>query len=168
MNTKSMRRKWLLMCMLSTLPLLLLSGGARAEEWSCIHGNSGHIEFGQNIVDTGRTHIGWGLDFTQKSGLFNWVHFAVPTRFGQSTDRVALQFLTGSVDAIVNHVHIYDLGVKVGEFNNVNWTGGLQEQILVLGAPLTFTALGISIGIGAGVESLSHRFWFSGACANAN
>lgn len=167
MKTIYMSNKWLLLC-LGSAAFILFSSPVRAEEWPCTHGHSGHIEFEQRIEDTGRTHIGWGLDFVQKSGLTNWVHFAVPTRFGQTTRFIALQFLTGSVDAIVRDVHIYDLGTKVREFNNVNWTGDLQAQILDLGSGRAFSALGISIGIGAGVEQMSHRFLFTGACANAN
>lgn len=167
MKIKYISNKWLRLCVGSAM-LILFSSPGFAQEWSCTHGHSGHIEYEDRIEDTGRTHIGWGLDFVQKSGLTNWVHFAVPSQFGQQTRFIALQFLTGSVDAIVRDVHIYDLGIKVREFNDVNWTGALQSQILDLGSERAFTALGISVGIGAGVEQMSHRFWFTGACADAN
>lgn len=154
--------------LLCSTALYMFTGQAYAELWSCIHGNTGHIEYEQRIEDTGRTHIGWGLDFVQKPGLLNWIHFAPSTVFGQKTRFVAIQFLTGSVDAFVKHVHVYDLGKKVKEFNDVDWSGSLQTRILDLGSERAFAALSISVAVGAGVESLSHRFQFTGACASAN
>jgi len=151
--------------LLGIAAMLLLMGTAQASAWSCIHGHSGHIEYPGRVVTMEGAHIGWGLDFDQESGLFNWVHFAVPTEFGKNTRYIALQLLTGSVDAIVDKVHIYDLNTKVREFNDLGWTGPLQVHILDLGAERAFAALGISIQVGAGVEMMDHRFLFTGACA---
>ncbi len=153
--------------LLGSFALVLAAGTAQAAlQWSCTHGQSGSVEYPSRLDSLDQVHIGWGLDFDQSPGLTNWIHFAPPSLHGQQTRFIALQFLTGSNDAIVKHVHVYNLAAKVKEFNNVNWTGGpLQIQVLDLGESMTFTALGISVGIGAGVEILSHRFWFTGACA---
>jgi hypothetical protein len=148
--------------------ILLLGAPAQAAQWRCIHGHSGHIEYLTRVQTTERAHIGWGLDFDQKSGLYNWIHFAVPTVFGQTTRYIALQFWTGSVDAVVDSVHVYNGGDRVMEFEDLGWADGWHEEILDLGEEMTFAALGISIEIGAGVEMMDHRFLFTGACALGN
>ena len=150
---------------LGSVAMLIALGTAQAAEWSCIHGNGGNIELQQHITTMERAHIGWGLDIDQKPGLYNWIHFAIPSVHGQSVRYIALQFETGSVDAIVDHVHVYNLSNKIREFNDLGWTGTLQTRVLDLGSPQPISALGISVGIGAGVEMMSHRFVFMGACA---
>ncbi|WP_233144593.1 hypothetical protein [Methyloprofundus sedimenti] len=146
--------------------MLFLSQPILALDWACTHGHSGNIEYVNRVETLDRVHIGWGLQFDQKSGLVNWIHFAPPSSFGQKTRYVALQFSTGSVDAFIDNVDIYDLGVKVKQFTNLGWSGPQQIQILDLGEEMTFTALGISVEVKAGVESMSHEFTFNGACAS--
>lgn len=164
MSLKYIKR---LTMLLGSVILVITAGTAQAAlQWTCTHGHSGTIEFPDNLDSLTQVHIGWGLDFDQKPGLANWIHFAPPSIHGQQTRFIALQFLTGSNDAFISRVDIYNLGSKVKQFNDVNWSGPLQIQVLDLGETMTFTALGISIRTAAGVEPSSHRFWFSGACAS--
>lgn len=148
-----------------SIALLSTLNSAQAADWSCIHGHSGNVELRQNVETMESAYMGWGLDFDQKSGLYNWIHFAVPSVNGKAVRYIALQFQTGSADALINHVHVYNLSTKIREFNNLGWSGNLQTRVLDLGSPQTLSALGISVGIGAGVEMMSHRFIFTGACA---
>ncbi|NEX22344.1 hypothetical protein G3480_18880 [Thiorhodococcus mannitoliphagus] len=136
-----------------------------AAEWSCIHASGGQIEYEDRIATTDRTHLGWGLDFEQSPGLYNWVHFAIPWTHGKTARFDALQFETGSVDAYVDQVHVYNLGERVKVFSDLDWSGNLQTRALDLGDNLTFSTLGISVGIAAGVEMMDHNFVFTGACA---
>ena len=147
------------------LVLVLCASTAQGGVWSCTHGQSGNIEYPGNLVAAARDRTGAGLDFTQQSGLSNWVHFAPPTVLGSTVRYIGLQFWTGSADAIVDSVHIWDLGSKVQEFNSLGWSDGWDTQVLDLGADVPINAIGISVGIGAGVEAMNHRFIFTGACA---
>ena len=156
----------------STLLIVLLatltfSSAVQAQGiWSCTHGQSGHIEYEGNIEPAARTRAGWGLDFTQKSGLANWIHFAVPSVHLTSSRWVALKVYTGSVDAWVDKVHVYDLNNKVFDFDDVDLSDGWYVEVFDMGdPPIPFSALGISVRVAAGVEMMSHRVIFAGACA---
>jgi hypothetical protein len=146
---------------------LILSFGAHASDWNWTHGTSCHEEYENRISDSNRNRLGWGLDFTQSSGTINWIHCAVPTD-GDSTDPVRyvrLRFYTGSADAWISQVHIYNGDTKIKTFP-VDWKTGWYTKTLDLGTPRVFNkGLGISIEIKAGVEMMSHRFIFSGAGA---
>jgi len=160
-----MKTRWLT-AMFFSIALLLLSGTAQAVQWSCVHGSSGHIEFLDRVATLDRNHIGWGLDFTLSSVLLKLVHFAPPTILQQRTRYIALQFQTGSADAFIDSVHVYNLGTKVKEFDDLGWSGALQAQVLDLGSDMPFVAVGISVEVKAGVESMSHNIIFTGACAS--
>ena len=158
--------RWLGYRLLLALAALMCCAAVQAEgaRWSCTHGQDGNIEYGANVQAAARDRAGWGLDFTQKSGLTNWVHFAIPSVHGWSVRYIALKFWTGSVDAIVDKVHVYDLNNKIDEFEDLGWSGGWLIKTLDLGAPVMTSAVGISVQVGAGVEMMSHRFVFGGAC----
>ncbi|MGB5831817.1 MAG: hypothetical protein WBG92_07490 [Thiohalocapsa sp.] len=158
--------RWLGYRLLFALVALMCCSAVQAEDarWSCTHGQDGNIEYGASIQAAASDRAGWGLDFTQQSGLKNWVHFAVPSVHGASVRHVALRFWTGSADAFVDKVHVYNLEAKVKEFEDLGWSGGWLTKTLDLGAPAPISALGISVEIAAGVEAMSHRFVFSGAC----
>lgn len=165
MNTKTINGRWSAI-LLSFIAMLFFTTPVLALQWACTHGHTGNIEYIDRVSTLDRVHIGWGLDFNQSPGLLNWVHFAPPSMFGQTTRYVALQFSTGSVDAFIDSVHVYDLGTKVKEFNDLGLSGAKQTEVFDLGADTTFTALGISVEVKAGVESMSHNIEFYGACAS--
>ena len=153
----------LLCVMLVTLPF---SSATQAQGvWSCTHGLDGEIEYEGNIVPAARTRAGWGLDFTQKSGEANWIHFAPPSIHLTKARYVALKFWTGSADAWVDQLHVYNLNAKVYEDNDVDLSNGWYIEVFDMGSLKDFSALGISVRVAAGVEMMSHRFVFAGACA---
>ncbi len=178
-NTDTNRREIL---RLSGLGLL---GGAAVGAWaapkvqadaavaipyaSWIHGHSVNVEYPDRITNERRT--GFSFAFDGKSGLTNWLHFAIPTPViindvRMRASSVMLSFKTGSVDAIVQHVHVYDGGAKIAEHNNVNLTKDhLFERFVIPDTPQMQWGLGISIGIGFGVEMMSHHMeFFTAGC----
>jgi len=162
MNNNSL--KFHAFSMMGAFILLITSTASQATGWACTHGHAGNIEFINNVSTLNRVHIGWGLDFTQNPGVGNWIHFAPPSIHPSASRYIALQFWTGSADAIVQSVDVFNLVDKVKSFP-LNLSNGWYTKVLDMGAPIPFTALGISVQVGAGVESMSHRFVFTGACA---
>jgi len=146
---------------------LVASFAAHASDWNWTHGTSCHEEFENRISDSNRNRFGWGLDFTQSSGTHNWIHCAVPTDADsdETVRYLRLRFYTGSADAWISQVHVYNGETRVKSFS-VNWKNGWYTKTLDLVTPRVFNkGLGISIEIKAGVEPLSHRFAFAGAGA---
>lgn len=139
-------------------------------EWYWTHGNSATIQ-DKTVTDywAGNSfEYGWGLDIRQKPGTSNWVHFAVPTlgNTNKGARYIRLRFWTGSADAFVSDVHVWNGETKVKEFTGP-WSGGWQTVTLDLGSVVSFTkGMGVSMKINAGVESMNHRFQISGAGAN--
>lgn len=135
-----------------------------------VHGHEGKIQH-KNTTDywAGDSfEYGWGLDIRQKSSTSNWVHFAVPS-MGASNKVVKLikvYFWTGSNDAWVSDIHIWNGPTRVKEFSG-KWSNGTKMVTLDLGDFKAFPyGLGISVKINAGVEMASHSFKFYGAGAN--
>ena len=144
---------------------ILLSGPAYAE-WMWAQGNAAEVE---NPADCTYKHFGWGLDIDQNSGKWNWVHIPVPSKAGGNwrARYIRLQFYTGSADAFVSEIHVYNGNTKVKEFKDLTYSNGYKEVQLDLGYKMSFhRGMGITVKIGAGVESMSHRFIFSAAGAN--
>lgn len=149
----------------AALGLVLCANTAQGGVWSCTHGHRGNIEYPDRLVVATRDRTGQGLDFTQIPDDGNWVHFAPPSVLGSTVRYIGLQFWTGSADAIVDYVHVYDLGQKVYSFDGLGWSDGWHTQVLDLGSDVSFNAIGISVGISTGAAATSHRFIFTGACA---
>jgi hypothetical protein len=126
-----------------------------------------HIEYPDRIASEWRA--GFYIRISGKSGTENWFHFAVPTPVIVNDKRlkvgsVMLRFRTGSADARVKHVHVYDGEKKIAQHNNVNLYGeNMFKRFDVPGHPPVQWGLGISIGVGFGVESMSHQMEFISA-----
>ena len=89
---------------------------------SWIHGHSMQIEYPDRLVSQRR--IGYWIDVEGKSGSTNWFHFAIPTPVivndvRLKVDSVMLRFSTGSVDAFVDNVHVYDGETLIAAHNNL-------------------------------------------------
>jgi hypothetical protein len=149
----------------------LTSGAAQAAEGpvnisyaSWIHGHSMQVEYPDRIVRHER--VGWGTDIEGMPGTINWFHFAIPTPViindvRLQADSIMLCFKTGSIDAVVRDVHVYDGGSVIAEFNNIYLSNDQPFMRLVLpGAPQMSQALGISLGVGFGVEPMDHLMTF--------
>jgi len=134
---------------------------------SWIHGHSMQIEYPDRISYVRR--IGWGINLVGWPGTSNWFHFAIPTPViiddvRLRIDSVILNFRTGSTDAWVRHVHIYDGGGKIVEHNDIY----LSEQntflrLTVPDRPYMFWGIGISIGVEFGLELMDHSMDFYAA-----
>jgi hypothetical protein len=144
---------------------LILSGVANAE-WMWTQGNAAVIESPDFCT---YKHYGWGLQMEQDSGFGNWVHLPVPTKSGGTWGAryIRLKFYTGSADAMVTEVHVYNGNQKKKEFKGLNLSNGWKDIQLDLGSKMIFSrGLGVTVKIGAGVEMMSHRFIFAAAGAN--
>ncbi len=122
MAVKSNRRELLKLSSMGALGGLALSSlaaeRANAEEEppnisyaSWIHGHSMEIEYPDRII--WQVRKGYAYQLEGKPGTANWFHFAIPTPVIVNDvrlriDSIILRFLTGSVDAFVRDVHIYD------------------------------------------------------------
>jgi len=168
MNTGWLVRK--VMIAVLAFAIIAVVAAAAGAEWIAIAGHSGHIQDKTvtNYYAGESFEYGWGLDIVQKPGTSNWVHFAVPgPAFSTKGVRyINLYFLTGSADAWVSDVDVYNGYTKVKSFTGT-WADGWQNVTLDLGWIRPFSkGLGISVKINAGVESMNHRFVFATAKAN--
>ncbi len=102
-------------------------------------------------------------------GTANWFHFALPTPVILNDRRlragsVMLRFRTGSADAWVEHVHVYDGDSKIAEHNDLRLSGEHPfERFEVAAQPEVQWGLGVSIGAAFGAEPLSHAMEFIAA-----
>jgi len=134
---------------------------------SWIHGRTLQIEYPDRIAREDRN--GWCAFVEGKPGTDNWFHFAVPTPViindvRMQVDSVMLVFKTGSADAFVRDVHVYDGRWRIAVFDLINLSGEQPFVRLVLpGAPPIGAGLGISVGVGFGVESMDHTMEFYSA-----
>jgi hypothetical protein len=144
--------------------MALAAGPAQSGAWVCTHGHSGTVEYPSNLVTEEGLHIGWGLDFALKPSKINWVHYAPAAVLGEKIRYIGLQFATGSADAVVDNVHVWDLNARRYRFDDLGWSGGSQIKILDLGSFQTFQVIGLSIGVWSGVEMMDHSFEINGVC----
>ena len=145
-----------------TIVLLVMAGMCLAGSIVSVHGSSGHVEYMDNLASTDRIYLGWGLDIDQKPGLFNWLHYSIPTVPGTKTRYLLLRYETGttgnSADSMITALHVFDGGTRIFTDDSVELTGGPNYTIIYMGSDKTISwGLGLSIRIGAGVESMSHR-----------
>ena len=79
-------------------------------------------------------------------------------------DSVMLRFKTGSVDAWVRDVGVYDGEKLIALHNGVNLSKDhLFERFLIPDRPEVQWGIGISIGVACGVESMDHHMEFFAA-----
>ncbi len=134
---------------------------------SWIHGHSMQIEYPDRIVDIRRA--GFYARLEGKPGTENWFHFAIPTPViiddvRLRIDAAMLRFATGSVDAFVRDVHVYDGETRIAVFDDVylSENNGFAKFALPE-RPEVRWGIGISIGVGFGVEMMDHTMNFISA-----
>jgi hypothetical protein len=131
---------------------------------SWTHGHSMQIEYPDRIPYQRRA--GMSFDIEGKPGTDNWFHFAIPTPViindvRLQVDSVMLCFWTGSPDAFVQHVHVYDGRYRIAQFDDIFLSQDQPSVRLTLpGAPYMGQGLGISLGVGFGVEAMAHNMEF--------
>jgi len=131
---------------------------------SWIQGYSMQVENPERLIQD--TRVGWCALVIGQPGTENWFHFAVPTPVivndvRLQADSIILSFATGSADAIVRDIHVYDGWNRIAEFNGVNLSG--QQYLvreIIPGTPYMGMGLGISIGVSFGVEAMDHGMEF--------
>jgi hypothetical protein len=134
---------------------------------SWIHGHSMQIEYPDRLVSQRRA--GFSFTVEGKPGTINWFHFAIPTPViindvRLRADSVMLCFRTGSVDAIVRDVHVYDGNNLIAVHDNVRLSKeNLFVRLMIPDRPEMWLALGISIGVSFGVEMMDHHMEFIAA-----
>jgi hypothetical protein len=112
--------------------------------------------------------LGWCAFVIGKPGTQNWFHFAIPTPVivedvRLRADSVMLRFATGSADAWVRDVHVYDGWTRIATFSDVNLSGEQDfVRLTVPDTPQMSFGLGISVGVSFGVEALDHGMQFFG------
>jgi len=137
---------------------------------SWIHGHAMTIEYPDRIASAIRR--GYAYEIEGKPGTWNWFHFAIPTPviindIRLQVDSIMLRMKTGSIDAFVRDVHIYDGERRIAVHNNVylveeNWFVRFE----VPETPYLRWGLGISLGVGFGVEMMAHTMDFISAGAD--
>jgi len=134
---------------------------------SWIHGHSMEIEYPDRMVSTVRKRYAFQVE--GKPGTTNWFHFAIPTPVIINDVRlqiasVLLRFTTGSIDSFVRDVHIYDGEKRIAVHDGVYLA---EENSLVRfevpETPYLALGLGISLGVGFGVEMMAHTMSFISA-----
>lgn len=134
---------------------------------SWIHGHSMQIEYPERLVSQWRA--GFSINVEGKSGTTNWFHFAIPTPViindvRLKVDSVMLRFTTGSIDAFVQNVHVYDGEILLAAHNNLSFSlSNALARFGVSNKPAVQFGLGISIGVGFGVEAMDHHMDFIAA-----
>jgi hypothetical protein len=134
---------------------------------SWIHGHSMQIEYPDRIAYQRRA--GFSINVEGKPGTNNWFHFAIPTPViiddvRLRADAVLLRFKTGSVDAFVRDVHVYDGERLIAAHNDVNLSKeNWFVKLVVPDRPHVLWGLGISLGVGFGVEMMDHHMDFIAA-----
>jgi hypothetical protein len=79
-------------------------------------------------------------------------------------DAIMLRFNTSSIDAFVRDVHVYDGEKLIAAHNNINLSKeNLFTRLVVPDRPEVLWGLGISIGVGFGVEMMDHHMEFIAA-----
>jgi hypothetical protein len=134
---------------------------------SWIHGHSMRVEFPEQLVE--QRPMGFYMRVEGKPGTVNWFHFAIPTPViindvRLRADAVFLCFQTGSADAIVRDVHVYDGIGKIAEHTDVNLTReNWYHRFEIPTRPEVWQGIGISIGVTFGVEAMNHWMEFVSA-----
>jgi hypothetical protein len=134
---------------------------------SWIHGHSMQIEYPERIANMYRA--GFCIHVEGWPGTSNWFHFAIPTPviindIRLRADSVLLNFKTGSEDAYVRHVHVYDGDVLIAEHNDINLSGVNDlVRLSIPDKPYVHLGLGISIGVEFGLKKEDHSMDFIAA-----
>ncbi len=106
-------------------------------------------------------------------GTTNWFHFAIPTPdiIASKNARVGsvfVRFESGSSDAYIQEVHLFDGEMRFAEFNNLRYAPENFDTIR-FDPPALYEiqyGLGVSVKVVFGVDNLSHMMKFSSAGCN--
>ena len=131
---------------------------------SWIHGHSMEIEYPDRMASAIRR--GYAYQVEGMPGTANWFHFAIPTPViindvRLQIDSIMLRMTTGSVDAFVRDVHIYDGETRIAVHDDVYLVEDNSfVRFEVPDMPYLRWGLGLSLGVGFGVEMMAHTMNF--------
>ncbi len=135
----------------------LAASSLSAAEIITVHGHSGHVEY-QDRVTSDRQFLGWGLQFDQSSGLRNWIHYSLPVPIPSKVRLVGVLLQTGSIDVGISTIDIFNGSTRIYRDSGLDLSGDKQWYVVDMGSERTIDeSLGVSIEVGAGVESMSHQ-----------
>lgn len=136
-----------------------------------VHGTAVQIEYPERMDQIQRRAFHMRID--GKASTANWLHFPIPTPVvgtylaggsgafsGLQTnyrryhiDKVFLSFRTGSVDARVTNVHVYDAAERIAAFDNLNLYGEQHmREFTIPGAPAVSQGICVSVGVAFGAN----------------
>ncbi|GBE34051.1 hypothetical protein BMS3Bbin06_00567 [bacterium BMS3Bbin06] len=141
--------------------------GAADAQVLCNQGTSFHIQDEARVADAGNVYFGWGLDFDLNSANSTWIHTPIPSVLFENTQILAVVFYTGSSDAWVDRIDVWNGDTRVKIIDGLHLSGD-QAYVIDLGTDIPAVSLSISARVNAGVEQDpvgGHRFVFYTACA---
>ncbi|MDZ7761753.1 MAG: DUF6623 family protein [Desulfovermiculus sp.] len=157
MNILSFVKKIFLCSALACFFLGLAANSISAAEVISVHGHSGHIEY-QDRLTSDRQFLGWGLQFDQSMGVRNWIHYSLPVPISCKVRLVGVLFQTGSNDVGISTIDVFNGSTRIYRDSELDLSGDKQWYVVDMGSKRTINeALGVSIEVGAGVESMSHQ-----------
>lgn len=131
-----------------------------------IHGHSVEVEFPERLESLQRLS-----SFSRAKGspnTINWFHFAVPTAsdlqgLKVKLGSVLLRIRSGSPDAFVDAVYVYDGEERIAQFEDLRLNPQAFETIRLdpPNLPDITAGLGVSLRVVFGEEDMSHTMEFS-------
>jgi hypothetical protein len=123
-----------------------------------VHGSGVQIEVPSALASV--TRFAFFTRVVGNPGTSNWLHLAVPTPVIVEGTRlragsVLIRFRTGSANAFVHAVHVYDGEGKIANYNGLRRAPASIEtqRFAVPGNPLVLWGVGISLGVSFGSDS---------------
>jgi hypothetical protein len=136
-------------------------GGYLIAYASWIHGSSVQVENPAQMESITRLqHL---TRIVGKSNTTSWIHFAIPTpvivdNYRNSVGPVILRFITGSANATVQDVQVFDGERLIAAHNGVNLNGSqLFTKFGIFGCPLVLWGLGVSLRVKFGGGTSNDR-----------
>ena len=158
MKTLSYRSIFFILC------TLFVSNSAYAAQWADEHGTNCVVEYPGNTFNGNIFYKGWGLDFTERPSLGNWVHCPVQVTGAEQVRYVYVRYWKSSTASRIWRVDFYNGGQFVQAITPPAGVAGWNQFVLDLGAFKSFTnGLGISLGIATPTANTRYVFSDTGA-----
>jgi hypothetical protein len=151
-----------------------------------VHGTAVQVEYPDRLDQVLRR--GFHTRIEGKAGTGNWLHFPISTPVvgtyrrldvisGWETnyrryrlDKVFISFRSGSTDARVTSVHVYDGPTRIAAFDNLNLFGEQSmREFVIPGSPAVSQGICVSLGVQFGstlrwmeLQSVGADFYFEG------
>ncbi len=126
--------------------VMLTAGAANAASWVDMHGTNCVIEYPANTTN-GRNDLyrGWGLDFTQQTGVINWVRCPITAEGSDTTDHILLTYYQEKAGS-VKVIDVYNGDRMVKQLSVPEGVAGWNS------VHLTFESINFNHGLGVAVH----------------